>query len=129
MVDVWNPTPRVEDGVQYFPEISPHVVHFNRVHAISQGVFLVDDEGLPTAPNRKNTSWAEFALNLIEKSKKLQGANGSKVCPGQSRTDRTCVQNECCFNMFHKFIRLSVVSHMLNPIFGVFAVTHQLLQR
>jgi len=81
-VQVWKPEPKVIDGKNFFPEVQPHVVWFNRADAISKGAFLLDEHGLPTGPNRTSgTKWAAFALNIVEESKKSKSVDGSKVRP------------------------------------------------
>ena len=88
MTSVWSPPHQSIDGNQHFPEILPHVVYFDRKDAVARGAFIVDEHGLPVAANRsnKNTQWAEFAVSLIEESKRLQSADGSKVRPEAFRS-------------------------------------------
>eukprot|EP00240_Pyramimonas_obovata_P014619 CAMPEP_0118928540 /NCGR_PEP_ID=MMETSP1169-20130426/5770_1 /TAXON_ID=36882 /ORGANISM="Pyramimonas obovata, Strain CCMP722" /LENGTH=218 /DNA_ID=CAMNT_0006870543 /DNA_START=55 /DNA_END=712 /DNA_ORIENTATION=- len=79
-VQVWKPEPTVIDGKKKFPEVQPHVVWFNRADAISKDAFILDEQGLPTGPNRSgSTKWAAFAVNIVEESKKSNSTDGSKV--------------------------------------------------
>ena len=44
--DVWTPQYTLSNGLAHFPEISPHVVWFDRKEAIAQEAFLLDEAGL-----------------------------------------------------------------------------------
>lgn len=81
MTGVWTPSPVCENGVSVYPSVPPHVVYVPREEAINTGAFRLDDEGLPFAAKRQGGGFADFAVSIVNRSKRLGTSNGQQVRP------------------------------------------------